>query len=489
MKKKMSIVINNKKIENEAEYRKHREDIERQRVENERLAAEKRRIKEENKRKLEEEKKAEEERKKQRALEIKRQQEENKKRKQEQMQQIFAEHRQILNSYSTIEMVDEVGRYRLCERCDGENKMGKLRIYSEKKETAVRICDNCSKITFQCSYESEIPADIFDKVTMDADMQSIYERVVLKKRLKADKCYLMSNMDTPIHVRFSDHYCGYCGIICGHPIKQQMRAFDKEKQEFTMVGTEVYLCCRCGRFQLSESEFYRLNKKYILFQNFHDQNGHSLRSVDMKTFEENLQNTEKSIAFSLDRDSKALVRSSDGLCTVDRHELIDIEGIVTVMNPEGGIVEVRVPVAKCMACSRYYIHEEKYKELKKIGIIMCRIEDRKSTLQNWTGGFSDWNQESILHMYGYNVSSTANLTEEQRHTILRMLVERRILSRFSIIDHLEFLINLNKDKTGFGVAVRKWQNDIGYLNNLELNAVLEEVNVMKVVKHLNWIHK
>lgn len=49
MKKKMSIVINNKIIENKEDYRKQREDIERQRNENECRAEEKRRIKEENK--------------------------------------------------------------------------------------------------------------------------------------------------------------------------------------------------------------------------------------------------------------------------------------------------------------------------------------------------------------------------------------------------------------------------------------------------------
>lgn len=250
------------------------------------------------------------------------------------------------------------------------------------------------------------------------------------------------------------------------------------------------MCTHCGRFQMGELIYYfHDSKKYIFFHNIYDDNGKRIATSDMDSFKERLLIEEDAVSFSLDRESKSLIRVKEKICVADSHQLKDLEGIVNVMNVLGEIIEVKIPIAKCIACNKYYIHDREYKKLKTLGMIMCRIEDKKNQYDIWGRSFSEWNQESILHTYGYNVSSTTNLSEAQRHTILKMLVTYKLLTKFSVIDHLEFLINLNKGKAGFAVAVKKWKADVDFLNMLSVDVSDEKIEAIKVVKHLNWMHK
>lgn len=478
----MSIVINNNRIDSNEDLIKYRKQAEMERLLRERQAEKKRRKTEESKIEQEEISQSEERKK-----EIKLKQEENEKRQKEESRQELLEE---INSFSHVEMVEQIGRYKLCDVCSEENEKTRMRIYPDtgKKGSSVRICRSCSRLFFQCNTQKRVPSDIWEKVVMDDEMAKIYDRMLFKKQLQKDKRYFINNPETPIHVQFIARLCRNCGASSEQPLVMEAKAYDKKERRFSKKEMKVFLCVRCGQFQMEAEKYNELCQKYILFHDLYAPNGEKLGEVE--DLEKNYSDLENwSRTFNLDRTSESLIRVPDHYCVSDNHRLFDGEGVVNVMNTEGEIIEVRIPVAKCIACNRYYIHETEYKKLKQLGIIMCRIEDRKAVNGNWSSGFSEWNQESILHMYGYNVSSTVNLSEEQRHTILKMLVAKKILSKFSIVDHLEFLINLNKDKSGFTVAIKKWKKDIEFLQTLSVEIPLEEIEVLKVVKHLNWIHK
>lgn len=315
------------------------------------------------------------------------------------------------------------------------------------------------------------------------------EKAKQKRQIMNNVNYLVENRDIPLHLRRAGIYCPSCNKASCDPFILNLKAYDMINKEFVGHEEFVYICEDCGRCHLDRLGYYNDCKRYIFFHNIFDEHGKIVATNDIDGFKERLLNEEEIVSFSLDLDSKSLIRVSDNYCTTDSHQLRDIEGIVNVMDTSGSVIEVRIPVGKCIACNKYYVHEREYKKLKSLGLILCRIADNKMQYGIMDRNFSEWNQESIIHMYGYNVSSTTNLSEEQRHTILKMLVSRKILSRFSIISHLEFLINLNKEKTGFAMAVKKWENDIDFIKTISIEAQTEEVEEIKIVKFLNWMHK
>ena len=80
--------------------------------------------------------------------------------------------------------------------------------------------------------------------------------------------------------------------------------------------------------------------------------------------------------------------------------------------------------------------ESTYQELKRKGIILCRVTDSKTYAK---GGFMNGSklaQESILMQYGYNVSQTVGLSARQRQKILAVMIDNKVLSKSEIISIL-----------------------------------------------------
>lgn len=497
MKKKMSIVINNRQIKNQQEYLQYCEDRRQQEIENQRRAEEqcKKNIEiskqQEEKRKQEEELKKELERQKElERLEKKQQKKEKDLLIKELLEKELQEDKERLVSCDKIILVEDIGLHKVCDVCGNEYDRKKWHIYSSKSKNSVRYCSNCSRVLVQFNHDKILPKTIVERVTMNYRLENMYSRVVLKDQIRKNRNYLIDNSSISLHLNFSGSFCHNCGHYNSTPILLNFNVYDVEEKKFAVYKKEVFMCIGCGRFQMERLRHYLHDcKRYIFFHNIFDDDGQRIATPDAEAFKERLQNREEVVAFSLEDTSKALIRTNGEFCLTGGHGLHDIEGIVNVINSAGEIIEVKVPIARCIACNKYYLHDRQYKKLKALGMIMCRIEDKKVHYDIWGRNFSEWNQESILHMYGYNVSSAVNLTEAQRHTVLKMLVERKILSRFSIIDHLEFLINLNRDKAGFELAVKKWEMDVEYLQTMPINIVSETVEEIKVVKHLNWVHK
>ena len=497
MKKKMSIVINNRQIKNQQEYLQYCEDIKQQEIENKRRSEEQRKKNIEISKQQEEKRKQAEELKKelehQKELErLKKIQQKKEKDtlKKEQIEKEVQEDKEKLASCDKIMLVEDIGLYKVCEICGNEYEKKKWHVYSSKTKNSIRYCSNCSRVLVQFNHDKILPKTIAERVTMSSRLENMYSRVVLKNQIKKNRDYLIDNSSVNLHLNFSGSFCYNCGQYNSSPIMLNFNVYDVVEQKFTVYKKEVFVCTGCGRFQMERIRYCLHDcKRYIFFHNIFDDDGKRIAIPDAEGFKERMQNGEEVVAFSLEDSSKSLIRIHGEFCVIGGHELQEIEGIINVINSSGEILEVKVPIAKCIVCNKYYLHDRQYKKLKALGMILCRIEDKKAQYDVWGNHFSEWNQESILHMYGYNVSSTVNLTETQRHTVLKMLVERKILSRFSIIDHLEFLINLNRDKIGFDAAVKKWEIDVDFLQTISVNATSEEIEELKVVKHLNWVHK
>jgi len=181
-----------------------------------------------------------------------------------------------------------------------------------------------------------------------------------------------------------------------------------------------------------------------------------------------------------------IIHTRKNICFNDGNDLQDINGKVNVITDDGSVVEMYFVAAYCTICERYYIFDNEYKRLRKTGALLCHIlAPSLASEQSLNNDFSNWNQESALHMYGYSVDINTGLTNDQRQMLLYYLVSNNLLTRFEIIAHLELLIRLNSNKETFESAIYKWQSDIDFLNNVRFDSIPEgQITSIKVIRNV-----
>ena len=154
-----------------------------------------------------------------------------------------------------------------------------------------------------------------------------------------------------------------------------------------------------------------------------------------------------------------IVRCNIFKCMHEEHEIQNITAVVKILLEDGREEEIQISAGYCQQCNVYFIMESTYQELKRKGIILCRVTDSKTYAK---GGFMNGSklaQESILMQYGYNVSQTVGLSARQRQKILAVMIDNKVLSKSEIISYLDFFIRQHGSRNNMGVAISKWEDD------------------------------
>ena len=160
-----------------------------------------------------------------------------------------------------------------------------------------------------------------------------------------------------------------------------------------------------------------------------------------------------------------LVRRSTFKCQHNNHKLQNVTAEVQLVNQNGVLVSKTFTAGFCPECKVYFIMDSVFQNLKKNGILMCRIQNEGAYLNGKTkNGRMVLAEESILMQYGYNVSQTEGLTELQRRKILSILVDLKILTKNDIISYLDFFINMRESNPLFERAVAKWEEDREFIS-------------------------
>ena len=176
-----------------------------------------------------------------------------------------------------------------------------------------------------------------------------------------------------------------------------------------------------------------------------------------------------------------MVRSNTFNCQKNGHKISEVNAWVAVLRRNGTVIEMKVVAAKCEECNRYYISSGEFERIRENGIPLCRLiqNEKKGSYSN--SYYDDLNDESILHMYGYNVSEANNLSDQQRHAILVLLVEAKVRKRYEICQHLDWLINTREGlKSDYSSAISKWKNDRSFIISYELTDA-EEVAIKSII--------
>lgn len=151
--------------------------------------------------------------------------------------------------------------------------------------------------------------------------------------------------------------------------------------------------------------------------------------------------------------------------------------------------EIELNANHCTMCNINYISYESYcSYLDMYGILLGRIEimiDGNSSF----GKSNTMNDSSPLRVFGYTVNSIADFSDDERHSFLYNVIETGIMRKFEVIRYLEMFIRFQGKKKGNEAALKKWKEDLRYVNNLNINTqrrvLLGEIKPYKTIRDRN----
>ena len=170
-----------------------------------------------------------------------------------------------------------------------------------------------------------------------------------------------------------------------------------------------------------------------------------------------------------------LVRVNVFKCMHDNHNLKNIDAVFTLVNYEGKVVEHKCGAGYCEDCDVFFIMENSYHLLRNYGVPLCVVTNRDryySDKQIISGSnyFEDFSEESILRVYGYNVSEKEGLYPEQRKKLLALLIDSEIISKAGVLSYLNLFINQNKTQDSKEKAVAKWEEDREFISEYNVGS-------------------
>ena len=162
-----------------------------------------------------------------------------------------------------------------------------------------------------------------------------------------------------------------------------------------------------------------------------------------------------------------LIKGTTQFCSNRKHKIISIEADLDIIGRDGKISKIKCPAYYCENCNVFYIYNTIFENIKNSGTLLCKIYDMFKI--NTNNNYYELNSESIMHSYGNNVNTNDDLTVFQRQTILKNLLDNRIMSRNEIINHLTYLYNRSRNLKNFSQARKRWNDDIDFVSNYRLN--------------------
>jgi hypothetical protein len=150
-------------------------------------------------------------------------------------------------------------------------------------------------------------------------------------------------------------------------------------------------------------------------------------------------------------------------CSQRKHHVVSATGILTRMD----LSTVRINVQYCYDCGEFFISRQQYDKYKIIyKDLMGNIQFVDNLTNRSPLTASNFSEESLLHINGYNVSSNSNLTESDRRRILGYVIDNDILTKAEVIHHLSMLIENAKHRRNVNMAnaIKKWESDMHWIN-------------------------
>lgn len=140
----------------------------------------------------------------------------------------------------------------------------------------------------------------------------------------------------------------------------------------------------------------------------------------------------------------------------DDYEMVNI--LVRCANMED-VVPITVYYSKSER--KYFLNQESYDLYKrKYGLPYFHL-----AYYSTTETLFNMKEKSDLRLYGYTVNKIDGLSQKERQELIGQLIDGKLMSQSSIINHLEWLIHSHRDNYRFDDACDKWQDDLKFAYN------------------------
>lgn len=125
----------------------------------------------------------------------------------------------------------------------------------------------------------------------------------------------------------------------------------------------------------------------------------------------------------------------------------------------------RLLVAYNNKTKKYYISDTQIKRMHKQGIFPNVIFHASNDGSIPLIGV-EFHEFSKLAIYGYSAGKNG-LSVHDRHKIINYVLDKKIMRKYEIIEHLQGLISLREQREDkdFSIAIQNWKDDIEYVNN------------------------
>ena len=110
---------------------------------------------------------------------------------------------------------------------------------------------------------------------------------------------------------------------------------------------------------------------------------------------------------------------------------------------------------------KYFLNQESYDLYKrKYGLPYFHLAYYSTTETPF-----NMKEKSDLRLYGYTVNKIDGLSQKERQELIGQLIDGKLMSQSSIINHLEWLIHSHRDNYRFDDACDKWRDDLKFAYN------------------------
>lgn len=162
-----------------------------------------------------------------------------------------------------------------------------------------------------------------------------------------------------------------------------------------------------------------------------------------------------------------VVRANVFKCMHNKHKIDNVVAMINI-DDNGKRKQIKISAGYCSQCKIYFIMDSTYQNLKKKGMVLCRVTDEKNYMKGGYVNGIKLAQESLLMQYGYNVSQTEGLTATARQKILAVIIDNKIMSKSEIISYIDFFISQRSSNSRMEVAISKWEADREFVENYKI---------------------
>ena len=234
-----------------------------------------------------------------------------------------------------------------------------------------------------------------------------------------------------------------------------------KKVEINMVTTSIkhaaWCCFRCKTAFFLNSEKDKIN---ALINQAEIEAYKKVKNVTTKKPPKADKNLPVNLAI---QDNTLYVCKGTVSCKRNAHQLTAATGVL--LGRSGAIIKINTNY--CPQCQKYFIGYEEYMRYRQIyGVLLGNI---KVTNGSFIQSETDLADESILHICGYSVNQTDNLSSTERQSILQYLIDSKVSNKPEIIEYLNFFIHRNGKRQNMEEAVRRWNEDLRWVRDYQIN--------------------